>query len=92
MINLIPAVATLTKKLSLERSSRGNKYLRFSVAIEDEYYWVIAFKQTAIYLDTYANVGAKIFIKEWGLKSNQKSGNDIIVNKIEIIKNRESDN
>lgn len=86
MLKLMPRIGTITNKQEIETGKDGKPYVKLCVAIGEEYYWCTAFAFTAKYIDTYANIGAKIFLDEWCIKQNKEYTN-FIINKIEIVKN-----
>lgn len=89
MLKLMPRIGTITNKQTLEVGKDSKPYIKLCVAVGDKYYWCTAFAYTAKYIDTYANIGAKLFLDEWGVKQN-KDYTNFIINKADIIKNGEA--
>lgn len=90
MLKLQPTVGTMTNKNELQKSANGTPYIKVCIAVDEGYYWSTLFGASANYIDTYANVGAQIFIEDWSLKKTEKEGKsyyDFIINKCRIVKN-----
>ena len=69
MLKLMPALCVLTNKKELQVSN-GRMFLKASIAINDAYYWVTFFGDSASYIANDVVVGSHIFLESWGVKQN----------------------
>lgn len=89
-MKLIPTVATLTIKGELKTSKNGIPYMKCSFAVDNTFIWATIYSASATYIETYANVGASIFLEEWLVKQNKlddKTYYDFNISRLKIIKN-----
>ena len=84
MLKLMPALCVLTNKKELQVSN-GKMFLKASVAIEDIYYWVTFFGDSAVYIANDVIVGSHIFLENWYMKQNG-SYYDFNISKFTAIK------
>ncbi|MGL5713513.1 MAG: hypothetical protein ACRCX2_10880 [Paraclostridium sp.] len=86
MIKLMPTVVAVVIKNEMATTTEGKTYMKICIANESDYIWCAVFGATAQYVNSYLNIGAKVFLEEWNMSINGKYY-DFTINKIKIIKN-----
>jgi len=89
-MKLQKAIATLVSKQEMVKTVFGKEYLKYSIAVNDEYHFITSFAGTARYLNDYAIVGAKLFLDDWEIKKKEIKGKvyyDITANRVSVVKN-----
>ncbi|MGL5714233.1 MAG: hypothetical protein ACRCX2_14530 [Paraclostridium sp.] len=88
MINMMPALATITKLGELVELDNGKTFIKYGVVIDDTYLWLTSFGSTAHYINNYAVVGQKMFLDNWNM-TKKDLYYDFIATKIQLIRKGE---
>lgn len=89
-IALMPTMGTLVQKGEVQTSKDNKVYSKVCIALNDQYIWCALFSGTANYIDSYAKVGAQIFLEDWHFTKNDKYY-DFVISKCRIVKNSGGD-
>jgi len=81
-IKLMPSVVTLVGKHEIKNSG-STSYIKYNVAIDDTYHWIASFGGVATYIKNM-DIGSRIFIEDWVLKTNDKYI-DIVATKLRKV-------
>ena len=97
-MNIVTLTGNIGKDLELQTSNTGTSYLRFNLAVKDDFKkdvtnWIpcVCFGKTAELVDQYCSKGSKIgVIGSWNVNQSEKDGekrtyHSVTVNRVEFL-------